>query len=215
MLWWWLFAFAVDHNSFDGNYICHLDPDYRSLRKHRGGIDPSESDCHASAPPVSVHRGRDHRGHSSITIYITSAKSSLIVSEEALASISILMNRPGGGSCGCSYTEKCNTQFVSTDGHVYTTNNDAFSACSNLWSNSFNCLVHVYQKTEAPARILRSYNTVANRIMSMGLSHLVLAVGCVLGVISGIWRDIGRENDCRTRARGGTAPVGGMNLLVP
>lgn len=80
------------------------------------------------------------------------------------ANLNVLLHRPGGGTCGCSYTETCNTQLVSTDGRSVTTNNaGGLAACLVLCDDNFQCAAFVYQKsTDACTQIKGSYNTVAN-----------------------------------------------------
>ena len=136
------------------------------------------------------------------------AKTYTNVSEEVAANTIIFTNRPGGGSCGCSYTETCNTQFISTDGAVDTNNVD-LSGCLALCDNNFECAAFVFQKsTGTCTQIKGGYNSVAN---SDYVSGPITSGSCGGICTQSYKRDL--EGMLEESLLAGRAPAGGKTFV--
>ncbi|KAH8629449.1 hypothetical protein IG631_16706 [Alternaria alternata] len=96
----------------------------------------------------------------------------------------------GGGSCGCSYTSVCGTQYVDTGAGVYITQASSLQQCIQQCDENFLCSEYSFQySTGVCTQLHGGYNAVANADFASGT--IATGGGCAgnvmpLPMISGL-----------------------------
>lgn len=86
-----------------------------------------------------------------------------------VATATVMPAVAGGGSCGCSYTSNCGTQYVDTGDGVYITQASSLQECIQQCDENFLCSEYSFQySTGVCTQLHGRYNALANADFASG-----------------------------------------------
>ncbi|KAK3080411.1 hypothetical protein LTS18_001624 [Coniosporium uncinatum] len=117
---------------------------------------------------------------------------------------------PGGGSCSCSYTVQCNTQFVDNGSGTDTSQTSSLANCIQTCDNNFNCAAFSYQRSTGTCTQLKGrYSSQVNADFTSG----PITSGTCRGICTQSYkRDLGLAEGL-TRREANAQPVGGKTFV--
>ncbi|RYO26466.1 hypothetical protein AA0113_g6207 [Alternaria arborescens] len=103
------------------------------------------------------------------TVVITTTTTITSITTTPAATATVAPVVAGGGSCGCSYTSVCGTQYVDTGAGVYITQASSLQQCVQQCDENFLCSEYSFQySTGVCTQLHGEYNAVANAGFASG-----------------------------------------------